>query len=159
MVKAAPFVAPEAEIEADWIDYNGHMNMAFYNVLFDRAADHALAWLGLTEDYVRQRQLSFYVAEAHVCYLRELHEGARVTASFHLLDHDDKRLHAYGEIVHADGWVAATTETLYLHIDSSGPRVAPIPEPMFSRVREMRAAHGGLPWPERAGRKIMIKKK
>jgi acyl-CoA thioester hydrolase len=128
-------------------------------VIFDRAADHALAALGLTEDYVRNRGLSFYVAEAHVCYLRELHEGSRVTATFHLLDHDDKRLHVYGEIVHADGWVAATTETLYLHIDSSGPKVAPIPEPMLSRIKEMRAVHAGLAWPERAGRKIMIKKK
>ncbi|MEX3010045.1 thioesterase family protein [Hoeflea sp. TYP-13] len=159
MIQAAPFVAPEAEIEEAWIDYNGHLNMAFYNVLFDRAADHAFASIGLTEDYVKSRGLSFYVAETHVCYLRELHQGARVHASFHLLDHDEKRLHVYGELTHVDGWVAATTETLYLHIDASGPKVAPIPEPMFTHVKEMRAAHSALAYPERAGRQIKIKRK
>ena len=159
MIQAAPFVAPEAEIEAEWIDYNGHMNMAFYNVLFDRAADHAFAAIGLTESYVKDRGLSFYVAEVHVCYLRELHPGSRVNASFHLLDHDEKRLHVYGEIMHTDGWIAATTETLYLHIDASGPKVAPIPEPMYSRVKEMHAAHAALAYPERAGRVIKIKNK
>ncbi|MCP4318316.1 MAG: thioesterase [Hyphomicrobiales bacterium] len=158
MIQAAPFVAPEAEIEAAWIDYNGHMNMAFYNVLFDRVADHAFASIGMTPDYVKSRGMSFFVAEAHVCYLRELHEGSRVTATFQLLDHDEKRLHVYGEIIHADGWIAATTETLYLHIDASGPKVAPIPEPTFSLVKDMHAAHAALAYPEHAGRQIKIKK-
>ncbi|MEM6463801.1 MAG: thioesterase family protein [Pseudomonadota bacterium] len=158
MFKASPFVAPEAEIEAAWIDYNGHMNMAYYNVLFDRAADHAFASLGMTEDFVKSHGLSFFVAEAHVCYLRELHQGSLVTASFHLLDHDEKRLHVYGEIVHSEGWTAATTETLYLHIDASGPKVAPIPAAVFSRVKEMRLAHAALAYPERAGRQIKIKR-
>ena len=159
MIQAAPFVAPEAEIEASWIDYNGHLNMAYYNVLFDRAADRAFETIGLTEDYVRRERLSLYVAEVHVCYLRELQLGDKAAASFQLLDHDEKRLHVYSELIHSDGWIAATSETLYLHIDASGPQVAPIPEPMLTQVRAMRAAHAGLAWPERAGRQIKIKRK
>ena len=156
MSKEAPFVAPEAEIEAGWIDYNGHMNMAYYNVVFDRCADSAFETLGLTPESVRRTGLSFYVAEIHVCYLRELHAGDRVQATFHLIDFDEKRLHVFSELRHRDGWLAATSEALYLHIDSSVPKVAPIADTMLNKVRAMHAAHAALPRPERAGRKIAI---
>ncbi len=158
MAEAAPFVAPAAEIEAVWIDYNGHMNMAYYNVLFDRTADHAFETLGLDEAYVRQTGLSLYVAEIHVCYVQELHLGNRVTGSFHLIDFDTKRLHVYSELRHTDGWLAATSEALYLHIDASGPKVTPMPQPMLERVRHMHEAHATLPQPERIGRRIRIKR-
>lgn len=156
MTDAAPLVAPEAAIEAAWIDYNGHLNMAYYNVLFDRGADHAFGSFGLTEAYVRDHGLSFYVAEVHVCYVRELHLGDTVRAGFQLLDFDEKRLHAYQELRHRDGWLAATSEQLYLHIDASGPKVAPIPTAMLEKINDMHKAHQSLPTPERAGRQIKI---
>ena len=34
-----PFRASIMQIEPQWIDYNGHLNMAYYNVMFDRAID------------------------------------------------------------------------------------------------------------------------
>lgn len=156
---SAPFVSNPMEIEKDWIDYNGHLNMAYYNVLFDRASDQAFEILGMGPDYARQRKLTIYTAEVHVCYVQELHLGDRVTATFHLLDHDAKRLRAYQEIRHLDGWLAATSETLSLHIDMSGPKVAPFPADVAAKVEAMRAAHAGLPMPERAGRSIGIRRK
>ena len=30
-------ICPTETVIEDWIDYNGHLNMAFYNVIFDRA--------------------------------------------------------------------------------------------------------------------------
>src|SRR5690606_31562926 len=102
---------------------------------------------GLGADYARDRRLTTYTAEAHVCYVRELHLGDKVTVTFHLLDHDEKRLRAYQEIHHADGWLAATSETLALHVDMSGPRVAPFPDDIMERIEAMRAAHAGLPTP------------
>ncbi len=159
MDQNAPFLAPEAKVVDDWIDYNGHLNMAYYNVLFDKGADAAFAAFGLTPDYVREQGLSLYVAELHVCYLRELHAGDGVRASFRILDFDDKRLHAYQELIHSDGWISATSEVLYLHIDASGPKVSPIPDAMLKSIGDMRRSHAGLPWPERAGRRIEIRKK
>jgi acyl-CoA thioester hydrolase len=147
------------EIEKDWIDYNGHLNMAYYNVLFDRASDDAFEVMGLGPAYARDRKLTIYTAEVHVCYVQELHLGHRVTVTFHLIDHDDKRLRAYQEIRHVDGWLAATSESLSLHIDMSGPRVAPFPPDVMAKVEAMRAAHAGLPMPERAGRSIGIRRK
>ena len=34
-----PYLAPVMQIEQAWIDYNGHLNMAYYHVLFDRGVD------------------------------------------------------------------------------------------------------------------------
>lgn len=155
----APFVSRVMEVEKDWIDYNGHMNMAYYNVLFDRCSDEAFELMGMGPAYARTRKLTVYTAEVHVCYVRELHLGDRVTATFHLLDHDDKRLRHYQELFHVDGWLAATCEVLTLHIDMGGPKVAPFPPDVLAKVEALRTAHAALPMPERAGRSIGIKRK
>lgn len=154
-----PFVSRVMEVEKEWIDYNGHMNMAYYNVLFDRCSDGAFDLLGLGAEYARTRKLTIYTAEVHVCYVQELHLADQVTATFQLLDHDDKRLRAYQEIRHADGWLAATSETLSLHVDMSGPKVAPFPPDALARVEATHRAHSALPMPARAGRSIAIKRK
>ncbi|PBC24578.1 MULTISPECIES: thioesterase family protein [unclassified Mesorhizobium] len=155
----APFVSRPMEIEKDWIDYNGHLNMAYYNVLFDRCSDEAFEAMGMGLDYVKGRRLTIYTAEVHVCYVQELHLDHKVQVSFHLIDHDEKRLRAFQEIRHVDGWLAATSETLSLHVDMSGPKVAPFPADVMAKVEAMRAAHSVLPMPERAGRSIGIKRK
>ncbi len=154
----APFVSGPMAVEPEWIDYNGHLNMAYYNVLFDRCSDDAFVAMGLGPDYARDRRLTIYTAEVHVCYVRELHLGDSVTVTFHLLDHDAKRLRAYQEILHADGWLAATSETLLLHIDMAGPNVTPFPDDIAASVAALATAHAALPFPVRAGRSIGIKR-
>ena len=155
----APFVSPPMGIQEDWIDYNGHLNMAYYNVLFDRCSDEAFAAMGMGLDYVEQRRLTIYTAEVHVCYVQELHLDHKVTVSLQLIDHDEKRLRLYQEIRHVDGWLAATSEQLALHVDMSGPKVAPFPADVLAKIEAMRAAHAALPMPERAGRSIGIRRK
>jgi acyl-CoA thioester hydrolase len=155
----APFVSRAMDIEKDWIDYNGHLNMAYYNVLFDRCSDDAFEMMGMGPNYAKERRLTIYTAEVHVCYVQELHLKHKVKVSFQLIDHDDKRLRAYQEIRHVDGWLAATSETLSLHVDMSGPKVAPFPADVLARVEAMRTAHAALPMPERAGRSIGIRRK
>jgi len=152
-------VSRQMEIEPAWIDYNGHLNMAYYHVLFDRAADEGLAVLGMGPDYAQERYLTIYTAEVHVCYVRELHLRDRVTATFQLLDFDEKRLHVFQELRHAEGWLAATAETMSLHVDMAGPQVAPFPLDVLAQVEAMALAHGGLPRPDRAGRAIGIKRR
>jgi acyl-CoA thioester hydrolase len=155
----APLTTSEMGIEPDWIDYNGHLNMAYYSVLFDRSADDAYELLGMGPNYARERRHTTYSAEFHICYLRELHLDHRVRCRFQLIDFDEKRFHTYQELFHVDGWVAATAETLTLHIDMSGPKVAPMPADILERMRKMHEAHSALPRPERVGRSIAIRRK
>lgn len=159
MTVAAPFVSRVLEIQKDWIDYNGHLNMAYYNVLFDLGADEAFARLGMGPTYAEQRRLTTYTAEIHVCYVRELHLTDKITCSVQLLDHDEKRFHFYQELRHVDGWLAATCENLTLHVDMNGPKVCAMPDDILANLDAMRAEHASLPRPERAGRAIGIKRR
>lgn len=152
-------ISPIKTIKPEWIDYNGHLNMAYYNVLFDTAADDFYPEIGFGAEYLKDRNFTTYTAEFHICYLRELHLDAKVRVHSWLLDFDAKRFHTYQEIHHEDGWIAATGEALGLHIDMSGPKVAPMPEDVLAKLGVFHEKHGADPWPERAGRSIAIPRK
>jgi acyl-CoA thioester hydrolase len=154
----SPFRSSVMTVRPEWIDYNGHMNMGYYAVLFDEAGDEIYPSLGLGPSY-RKTGFTTYTAEFHVCYLRELHLGDAVTVTLQLLDFDARRFHYYQEIHHKDGWCAATAETMALHVDQSGPKVVAMPDAVLARLDAMKRAHATLPWPERAGRSIGIPRK
>ncbi|MFX0545728.1 thioesterase family protein [Roseovarius sp. S1116L3] len=134
-------------VKPEWIDFNGHLNMAYYNVLFDEGIDDVYRLMGFGADYAKTRGMTTYVADFRVRYLRELHEGDRVQCAVQLLAHDEKRFHSFQTLHHEDGWLAATAEALTLHVDMSGPRVAPMPEDIAKRVAALQAAHDKLPRP------------
>jgi acyl-CoA thioester hydrolase len=151
----APFVSSVMRVEPAWIDYNGHLNMAYYNVLIDRAVDEAFLLVGLGPDYVQKRDASFFTAEAHVRYLRELKAGDRVRVALRLIDYDEKRLHLYAELHHAiEGWISATSEQLALHVDLKTKKVMPFPDDVLERLASMKSAHGTLPPPSALGRAV-----
>jgi acyl-CoA thioester hydrolase len=144
-------------VEKGWIDYNDHLNMAYYNVLFDRAVDEAWAALGLGPDYLAESGHTTFTAEVHVRYLRELRASHPVRVTIQLLGHDAKRLHYFEQLFHAEeGWLSATSENMTLHVDLAARKTAPFPEAVERRIAAAMAAHAGLPVPEGAGRRIAI---
>jgi acyl-CoA thioester hydrolase len=153
----APFVSSVMRVEPQWIDYNGHLNVAYYNVLFDRAVDELYELLGLGPAYLDKHKHSTMVAESHVRYLRELKETDPVRAMVRLLDYDSKRIQIFEELRHADeGWLSATCETMTLHVDMTAKKVAPFPQPVMQALATMKAAHARLPPPQGAGRRIAM---
>ncbi len=156
----APFRTGVMKIAPEWIDYNGHLNMAYYLVLFDQGLDQLWEAVGLGPDYRRERGFTTYTAEAHIRYLRELKPSDEVIVTLQLVDHDEKRLHLWEEMRHAEeGWCAATCETLLLHVDQSGPRVVPMPEDLRTRINALAASHAALPRPEALGRPMGIRRR
>lgn len=156
-LSAAPFTSSVMRVEDAWIDYNGHLNMAYYNVLFDRAVDEAWSLLGVGPDYMEATGHSTFTAEVHVRYLRELHRGDPVRVTIQLLGHDAKRLHYFEQLLHAEeGWLSATSENMTLHVDLGIRKTAPFPPEVEERIAAMMQAHAGLPWPDGAGRKIAM---
>jgi acyl-CoA thioester hydrolase len=151
----APFVSSVMRVDPAWIDFNGHLNMAYYNVLFDRAVDEAFELVGVGPSYVQRRRRSFFTAEVHLRYLRELHLGDPVRVTLQLLDYDRKRLHFFEQLFHAtDGWVSATSENLSLHVDLEAKKAVAFSDAVADRLALMKAAHAMLPRPEVAGRSI-----
>ncbi len=153
----APFVSSVMRVEPAWIDYNGHLNMAYYNVLFDRAVDEVYELLGLGLDYLKARGHSTFTAEVHVRYLRELREGDPVRVSFQLLDYDAKRLHYFEELHHAEqGWLSATSENMALNVNMDVKKTAPFPPDVMAHLARMKASHARLPVPQGVGRHIAM---
>jgi acyl-CoA thioester hydrolase len=154
---ASPFISAVMIVEPQWIDYNGHLNMAYYNVLFDRAVDEIYETLGIGLSYLRRSGHSTMTAEVHVRYLRELHVNAPTRVRFQLIDYDEKRMHYFEELIHAEqGWLSATSENMSLHIDMAAKKVAPWPAEVLAKFARMKAAHSTLPTPDAAGRRIAM---
>jgi acyl-CoA thioester hydrolase len=155
-----PFLSSVMRIEPQWIDYNGHLNMAYYNVLFDRAIDELWLELGIGPTYMKERHGSTFTAECHVRYLREIHQGDPVRVAILLVAADEKRLHTFEELRHAtEGWLSATSENITIHVDISARKTAPFPPDIGARIQAVARAHGAIARPEGIGRRIAMPSK
>src|SRR5215471_12538393 len=98
----APFDRYQGEVRPEWIDHNGHMNLAYYTVLFDYATDQMFDVLDLGLAYRRRTELGTFVTETHNRYERELLVGDQVRVTIQILLADDKRLHLAHEMFRLD---------------------------------------------------------
>jgi acyl-CoA thioester hydrolase len=145
------------QIEPGWIDYNGHLNMAYYNVLFDRAVDELWLQIGIGPGYLKERNNSTFTAECHVRYVREIHLSDPAQVSVLVVAADEKRIHTYKELRHAtEGWLSATSENMSLHMDMTARKVAAFPPDISTNVRTLAEAHAGLERPSAIGRGIAM---
>lgn len=157
-----PVICPPIKLLPEWIDYNDHLNVAYYTLIFDRSAETAVDILNLGEAYRRAENRTLVTAEAHITYIRELKLGADVRATFRLLDADAKSLHVYQELYHADGWLAATQESIVLHVDlaaEGGPKVARMADAIRIDVQTMLRYHSSLPRTKYVGRVLGIRRR
>lgn len=159
MTDAAPLETHRETVRADWVDYNGHMNVAYYVLVFDHATDGLLDRIGLDAAHRERTGQTVFVAEAHVTYDSEVHEGARVRITTQVLDGDAKRLHVFHRMIDAaTGKLAATNELMILHVDLASRRVAPFGADIGARIDALVDRHRALAWPDQAGRTIAIKR-
>lgn len=142
-------------IEMGWLDANGHLNMAYYHVMFDRTVDLALEEIGCGATYRDRHAASIFNVETHVVYRREVQGHDRVRVSFQLLGRDDKRLHGCQTMIRlGDEEVVATSESLFVHVDLSERCGAPLPEDVALAADRMIARHRIAGAPRHAGRRI-----
>lgn len=137
-------------VEPEWIDYNGHMNMAYYLVLFDRACDVVYDHLDIGADYRQRTGRSCYTLEARLTYLRELKQSDRVKISFQLLDHDAKRLHFYQSMYRLDpnnhpAEHVASAEMISLHVDIAASAATPFVPTTRDALTSLAQHHHDLP--------------
>ena len=155
-----PFTTPPMPVRGEWTDYNGHLNMAYYHVLFDTALDVVLDPLGLGAEVARATGQSVFTAQAQVHYLRELSAGDAVIVETQLIAHDSKRLHYVQVMRHADhGWTAAISENLVLHVDLTTRRVASWAPEVEARIAAAVAEHASIPLPAQVGRRVGLNRR
>jgi acyl-CoA thioester hydrolase len=147
-------------VRPEWIDLNDHMNVAYYLLAFDQAVDALWAQFGLTEDYVRTHSSSTIAVESHVTWQREIREGDAYIITTQILAHDEKRIHQFQRMYHADeGYLAATCEWMNLHFDPGVRKVAPWPDEIRARIAAFADNQGEFAWPAEAGRTLRVPEK
>ena len=151
----APLELRRDVVRPEWIDYNGHMNVAYYLLAFDGSADAFLDTVGLDEAYRQATGHTTFAAECHLTYRREMMSGDTMRITAQLIGFDQKRIHFFMSMYHAEqGFLAATSEWLILHVDLGQRRVAPMPRPILDRMAEVFSTHERLPRPPEVGRAV-----
>ena len=148
----------------EWVDFNGHMNVAYYVMVFDHATDVFLNSAGVGKDYRDSTGHSLFLVEAHVTYQNEVHAGEELGITTQLLDYDARRLHIFHHMHRLDekgaiGGLVATNELMILHVDMKNRRASPLPEAAVKRIEALAKAQSALSRPVQAGRSIGFKAK
>ncbi len=161
MTFEAPVSRWRETVLPEWTDYNGHLNVAYFGLIFDHGTDVFYPLIGLGQPYRDRTGKSTFAVEAHITYGREASVGDEVMVTTQLLGFDDKRIHYFHVMSHAEeGYRMATQEQLALHVDLTKRKVEPMPEESQKLLAEMAEAHAGLPRPrEVCGRMVVGSKR
>ena len=110
----------------DWTDYNGHMNVAYYVLIFDQlGSESLLTKFNMGEHSAKTSQKSTMVVESYISYNQEVKDGDEVEINLIYCDHDKKRILYKLEMIHKEKkYLAATLEALSLYVDLNERKVA-----------------------------------
>ena len=119
-----PVLLTTKTIIKEWTDYNKHMNLAYYILVFDMGAEKILSKFQMGEHSAKTLKRSTMVVETNTTYQKEVKEGDEVDVYLVHLDHDNKRLHYKLEMFDkTKNILSATTEVLALYIDLNNRKV------------------------------------
>lgn len=147
----------QTPVQADWVDYNGHLRDAFYLLIFSYATDALMERIGLDADSRGQSGNSLFTLEAHINYLHEVKLGTEVWVQTQIVGFDRKRLHAYHSM-HRAGFdeALAASEQMLLHVDLAGPKSAPFSGLSLKLLETLIQRQQDLPAPTWVGRLIKL---
>ena len=122
-------------IKKEWTDYNNHMNMAYYVLVFDQVWEVMLEKFKMGENSAKTTNMSTMVVETYTTYINEVKEGDEVEINLTFFDHDKKRLHYKMEMIEKSSQrLSATLEMLSLYVDLNKRKVSEFEE---AKLKEM----------------------
>jgi len=106
------------KIIKEWVDYNNHLNMAYYVLIFDQACEVMLERFKMGANSAKTEKRSTMVVETNTRYISEVKEGMEVDIMLTFFDHDKKRLHLKLEIIEKETKkISASIEWLSLYVN------------------------------------------
>jgi|TARA_B110000977_G_scaffold187327_1_gene254299 acyl-CoA thioester hydrolase len=143
----------------DWIDYNGHLNDAYYLVIFTQATDALQNHLGLTLEHIKHTGETLFTVETHLAYVQQVGLGEVVTISSKILETDSKRMRIFHSMFNEQNQLLATVEMLLICYNLQAKKVTNFSDMMLQSLVNFDAQYGQLPWPAAAGKGITLKKR
>ena len=142
-------------VRPEWIDHNGHMNLAYYVLAFDLATEDFFDVFGVNQAYRDATGCSTFAGDIHVFYKRELREGEAFTVKSTLLGFDEKRIRYMNQMYRADdGSDVALIESISLHVDLTARRVCPMHAPLTDSLTAIQDNQAPFDIPPEIGRTI-----
>ena len=125
------------EVKKEWVDYNNHMNMAYYVLVFAKAWEVALEKFKMGGTAAKNLNRSTMVVETNTKYLNEVKEGEMVNVNLTYFDHDKKRLHLKMEMIsQITNKISASMEWVSLYIDLSKRKVTEFEEEKVKLMKD-----------------------
>ena len=154
---AFPAVTYRGEVASKWIDANDHMDSIHYKTVANLATGVMFRAAGIDPDYREATGTTFFQAEMHICYERELRHNECFYVRSWLLEVDARRIRHFHEVFRAsDDARAATVELMTLHVNRQTRKTAAMPTSILSRLESMADDCAGPPPPKNIGRRISM---
>jgi acyl-CoA thioester hydrolase len=140
-----PLWLHQAKVLPQWVDYNGHMNEAYYILIFGDATDAFYDHVGFDATFREAHSVSAYTLESHISYLIETHEGESLRVATQVLGYDRKRVRLNHCMVRGGTEIVAVIELLALHVDKAALKASPFHPAPMARIAAIGDAHAVLP--------------
>ena len=134
-------------IPEDWQDMNGHVNIQYYQTLYDMGGWAMFKQLGIDESYFSERRLGLFDLEHHLYYLSELHVGDVVSLHGRFLARNHKRLQGIVFIVNESrGVLACTLEFVSTGANLGTRRSDDFPPDVSAKLDQILAKDSAVSW-------------
>ena len=135
-----PIKGPSAVVTRGMCDLNNHMNVVYYQHIFEDGCLGFFHDMGFSEEYFNEGYSSFTL-ETDIRYLKELLEGEKGYPYFRLVNINPKLIHYAGIILDESGKVSAFTENILAHVDMSIRKTSVMPNKIYSPLEIMLEEH------------------
>jgi len=143
-------------VKPEWIDYNGHMQDAYYGLVFSYAVDAFQDWVGFDAAYRTATDCTIYLVEEHKYFLREVKESDPLAVQISVLGVSEKVFHLHC-VMQSDGHDVAISELMEMHVcQKPTPKGAPIPLDIAARLNELIISDTQKPQISRRARAMRI---
>ena len=157
---SSPYKTRNQKVLSEWIDYNGHMNVAYYTLAFDKALDFFFEdVLGIGPTFVEKNKEGPFALKASYNYFSELLEEESFFVDISILDFDSKRVHVFGEMRKDKSLeLSAVFETVLMNMDLSARTVKQYPDRILELFSIFKSSLVVNNIPIEIGKKITLKK-
>ena len=157
---STPIILPEQEVLNEWLDYNGHMNVAYYTLAFDKSLDIFLEdLLGIGESHAYKNNQGPFVVQAHYHYLNEMRLNEKFHVRLFVVDCDKNKMHLCMEIYSLfQEKVIAVVEQVLINVNLKLRKSEPYPPWAFEKLIKLKNTHKYASLPSAFGKSIGLKK-
>ena len=157
---SSPYKTRNQKVLPEWIDYNGHMNVAYYTLAFDKALDFFFEdVLGIGPTFVEKNKEGPFALKASYNYFSELLEEESFFVDISILDFVSKRVHVFGEMRKDKSLeLSAVFETVLMNMDLSARTVKQYPDRVLELFSIFKSSLLVDNIPIEIGKRITLKK-